>query len=299
MQKTYHRQAVIITAFRNLTQLIELAKILSEVFEVYIHIDKKVSDAVSKVNTLKNMNHVKVYSLYKVNWGGCKHLKAILYLINEALKNENIDFFHIISGEDWPVQNAIDIYERFENEDKIYMNFKELSKMKKKEYWHVGGWQKYYSFLDIFDYKKIPQKLFVKGFVYLQKLLRINRFKELKISLSRGVIWGDLPRKAIVYCFQYAYGNPEFLNFLEYGHASEKFFFQTILLNSADWKDKMVNNNLRYIVYERRNGSYPAVLDQTDYKQIIQGGYIFARKLRTPVSDELISNLMRYTHGMG
>lgn len=156
--------------------------------------------------------------------------------MNEVLKNPEITYFHIISGEDWPVKNVERIYEQFINEECIYLETRKLSEMGKKEYRYISKWQRYYSFLNIFDYKKIPQKLLVKGIVCFQKLIGIDRFKDLDIPLARGVVWGELPRAAVEFCLQYLYSNPEFMNFFEYGHASEEFFFNQyypMLLNGA------------------------------------------------------------------
>ncbi len=287
----YHRQAVIIIAHQGFDQLKSLIELLTPVFEVYVHINKRTPRSEWERFGFEQMQHVKVFSLYKINWGGSNFLKAILYLMNEALKNEKIDYFHIITGEDWPVRNVEEIYQRFRNEKKTYMEFKKLSGMNKKEYRSVSKWQKYYSFLNIFDYKKMPQKIFVKFFVAFQCVMGVNRFKNLEIEMARGVVWGDLPREAVEYCINYLHGNPDFMNYLEYGHASDEFFFQTVLLNSKKWEEKIVNNNLRYIKYERRNGSYPAILDERDMEGIQSGDYIFARKVRMPVSEKIIHEI--------
>ena len=284
----YHKQAVIITAYHNFNQLAVLANMLSKVFEVYIHIDKRVSIEEWKYSNLRCAKHIKVFSLYNVNWGGCNHLKAILHLMDIALKNKDIMYFHIISGEDWPTKNVKEIYNRFIAEDKIYLEVRRMDEMKKMECLYISKWQKYYSFLDVFDYKKIPQKIFVKGLVFFQRIVGIDRFKKLDIELARGVIWGELPRNAVSYCLEYLYENPQFMNFLEYGHASEEFFFHSILSNSAEWKRKIANNNLRYVEYERRNGSYPAILDMKDFEKIKTGNYYFARKITMPISEDLV-----------
>ena len=88
-------QAVVITAYKSFEQLQELAELLSEKFLVYIHIDRRVPK--DKYEALKS-GGIRVYSLYPVNWGGSNHLKAILYLMHEALKEHpDLDYIHIIS----------------------------------------------------------------------------------------------------------------------------------------------------------------------------------------------------------
>ncbi len=285
-------QAVLITAYRNLNQLAQLAELLSKEFEVYIHIDKRVSCSDIENSNLKECEHIKIFSLYRVNWGGCNHLKAILYLMNEGLKNKEITYFHIISGEDWPVRNINEIYNFFEGKDNIYFDCHKLHEVQEKI-----KFQKYYSFMDIFDYKKIPQKIFVKGLVFLQKVLGINRFKHLELELFYGLVWGDYPREAVEYCLEYVYRNPEFMHYLGYGFASEEFFFQSILSNSLYWKQKIENKNFRYMLWKKKNSSYPAILDMEDFSNMIKNEYFFARKVRYPVSKELVDELKKINVG--
>lgn len=223
--------------------------------------------------------------------GGANHLWCILYMIREALKNENISYFHIISGEDWPARNVEEIYDYFENNFSIYHTCVKLKDFQGNRNYYYRKMQQYYSFLNILDYKRTFQKLFVKAFVAIQTCIGVNRLRKLDIELARGLIWGEFPRKAMEYCIDYADNNPEFLIFLEYGFASEEFFFGSILLNSEEWKDKIIQKNFRYMKWEKRNGSYPAVLDESDAASIKEGDYMFIRKVRNPVSNRLIQIL--------
>ena len=287
----HHRQAVIIIAHQGFEQLKSLIELLTPVFEVYVHINKRAPRSEWEKFGFEQMKHVKVFSLYKINWGGSNFLKAILYLMNEALKNEKIDYFHIISGEDWPVRNVEEIYQRFQNEKNVYMHHKKVKEAKGKAGRRVRSFQSCYTFLNIMDFKKIPQKIFTKLFMAFQMCIGVDRTKNLSIELAHGLVFGELPRSAVEYCLDYCYKNPDFLAFLEYGFASDEFFFQTILLDSPEWSKKFVYDNLRYIVWERRNGSYPAILDETDMEGIRSGDYVFARKVRMPVSEKLIHKI--------
>lgn len=214
--------------------------------------------------------------------GGASHLWAILYLCKEALKNKDITYVHIISGEDWPCRTPKEIYDYFEGKDIVCQHFTEISKNK------LIHTQKYYAFVNIINYKKIGWKIFVRGLWLLQKILKVNRLKKIDFPLYLGLIWGDIPRGALEYCFDFVHKNPEFLIFLEYGSASEEVFFGSILMQSPYWKERCAQNNFRYIKWEKRNGSYPAILDETDEEKIKSGDYFFMRKVRMPVSKKLV-----------
>ena len=59
-------QAVLITAYKDIEQLAKLAAILSEDFEVYIHIDKRVSLSQEQRNLItgNGNEHIFLYTLY-------------------------------------------------------------------------------------------------------------------------------------------------------------------------------------------------------------------------------------------
>lgn len=282
-------QAVVITAYKSFEQLQELAELLSEKFLVYIHIDRRVPK--DKYEALKS-GGIRVYSLYPVNWGGSNHLKAILYLMHEALKEHpDLDYIHIISGQDWPTRPVEEIYNFFDGNLDIYMCSESLEDKSVNNLERIRNWQKYYSFLDIFDYKQMKQKLFVKGLVQFQKLMGVDRLKKIDIKLCHGLVWGGMPGKAARACFDFIKENPDFMTFMEYGHASEEFFFQTIFENSKDWKPHLMNQNLRFMLWERKHGSYPGILDEDDLEKIKEGNYMFMRKVEFPISRGLVDRL--------
>ena len=282
-------QACIITAYHKFDQLQSLISLLEKRFEVYVHIDKKADLQWKQI--LKETEHVHIFSKFKVNWGGSEHLKAIVYLMNEATKNPIITYFHIISGDDWPVRGLDEIYDHFEDNDEIDLLTTKLSNMTPEWYRTSVKWQKYYSFLDIFNYKDMKQKIFVKMLVKFQQMIGIDRLKNLDIELAQGLVWGDIPRDAFLYCMEYIHENPEFWEFMTYGHASEEFFFQTILANSEEFSGRITNKNYRYMNWNHKNGSYPAILDLDDLVKIKDETYYFARKIDSQISKELLDQL--------
>ena len=185
-------QAVLITAYHNFTQLSRLSEILSSRFEVYIHVDKKAKKAVVPVN-----DRVHVYSVYNVNWGSCNHLRSILLLMQEALKNDDNTYFHLISGDDWPTRDIDDIYNHFEDNNEIDIMCTKFSSMTKEWYDNCHIWQRYYWWMDCFDYKIIPIKVLVKSIVLFQRLFEVNRLKKLPMiigsdrELAQGLVWGS------------------------------------------------------------------------------------------------------------
>ena len=102
-------QAVLILAHKNIDQVVELCQLLKPYFEIYIHFDKKV-ELTSQQRTELEKNDVKYYSKYNVKWGSYSIVRATVLLMKKALMNKKINYFHLISGQDWPMQSPEKIY---------------------------------------------------------------------------------------------------------------------------------------------------------------------------------------------
>lgn len=95
------KQAILITVYKNFNHLKELIEFFDSNFELYIHIDKKSKILENELASLRGYDIVMlVEQKYKVNWGGFNDLKSILYLEQEALKNHENIYFHLINGHD-------------------------------------------------------------------------------------------------------------------------------------------------------------------------------------------------------
>ena len=90
-------QAILIMAHRDMEQIIELTEILRKKFEVYIHFDTKMNVSSEEKANLQQMG-AHVYQVVNVNWGGWGIAEAARILMQEAMKNPEITYVHVISG---------------------------------------------------------------------------------------------------------------------------------------------------------------------------------------------------------
>lgn len=279
------KQAILITAYTNFKHLLEIIKCFNSSFEFYIHIDKK-SKASKILNVIKAQKNVKyINSKYSVNWGGYNHLKCILHLVNLALNNEDIQYFHLISGQDFPTKNP-EYFTEFltKNYGKDYLSYHEFP----TDRWPNGGIDRieYFNFYDVFNAKS-KQISWIYRAINLQRKLRIKRKLSKKIpKLYGGSTWWTLKRETLLYIQDFTQNNKPLLNRLKYTFCSEEFYFQTVIMNS-EFSKNVVNNNLRFIDWNDRNGSNPAFLDKTDLENINNSENLFARKFRKEISHEL------------
>lgn len=286
------KQAILITAYTNIDHLNFLTDSLSAEYMYYIHVDKKSNIDQCEIEKLSEKKNVVLISQkYNVTWGGINHLKAILFLLQNALKDSDIEYFHLITGHDYPIKSSSEMTSFLEkNRGKEFLEYNKLPYNR----WENGGYDRllYYNVYDCFNGRKGWRNKMIKKLISIQRYLGLKRKypKDFPQDLYGGSTYWTLSRGCIEYVFNYMKENPWYLRRFKYTFCSEEFFFQTLVLNSP-FKENAVNNSKRFIVWEERNGNFPANLDMTDYDDILNSDAFFARKFEPKVSDTLITKL--------
>lgn len=276
-------QAILITAYKDFNHLIDIVDFFDENFRIFIHIDKKSLGFKEIKETLSQKNNVDFISnTIKVNWGGRNHLRAILLLAKEALKNNKIERFHLISGHDFPVKASENFITFFKDNDTEYINCVKMP----IERWPGGGLNRveYFNFYDFVDAKKNRYR--INRIVNFQKKLGFKRRAvKSSIMLYGGETWWSLTRNAVKYVIDYTEESPYLYNRMKHTFCSEEIYIPTVLMNSH-FINKVDINHLRYIDWNDRNGNFPANLDMTDVKKIENNRFFFARKFVFPISND-------------
>lgn len=279
-----HKQAIIITVYKNWEYLEKLVRMLYLEFDIYIHVDKKSKEIQNnEITILETKYKCNVIKKYEICWGGINHLYAVIDLLKLAIKRSYL-YYHIISGEDIPVCSKKDMLARFSNDDMIYITLNETTTMWNERY-------KYYYFLKNKDLRIRKYKWTNNLLLLIQKVCKIcrNHIGQER-HIYKGYLYSSLPYYAVEYVLEYIAQNNDFLKDLSYCLIPEEFFFQTILGNSQ-YRDKIAKKCLRYSVWEYKHGSIPGYLDENDIKQIDEGDFVFARKVNFKYSDKLIEIL--------
>ncbi len=288
------QQAILITAYTNLHHLDKIINLLGPDCNFYIHIDKKSKVTDDVITQISRKENVFISRKYNVNWGGINHLRCILLLLKEAQKNSQNHFFHLITGHDYPIKSEKEV-ELFllNNPGKSFMEYNKLPYNE----WEAGGYDRilYYNLYDCFNARSGWKKSVVRNFIRIQKACGLKRSfpKSFPKEIYGGSTYWSLHKNCVDYVFEYLKENPSFLKRFKYTFCSEEIFFQTILLNSP-FKESIENNSKRFIVWEERNGNYPANLDERDFDTIIKSEALFARKFDYPVSLKLLESIDLY-----
>lgn len=282
-------QAILITAYKNIQHLEEIASFFGNDYNIYIHIDKKSTIDLHQIESLSSKKNVKYISRqYKINWGGFNHLLAILDITRKAYLDKENKYFHLITGHDFPIKPLSD-FDRFyrQNSDRDFLEYHSLP----YDAWPENGLDRLsrYNLYDLIDGRTGWKEIVIKRISKIQKLLHIRRRfpKNFPMQYGGSTYW-SLKRESMKYIFAYMENNPWYLKRFKYTFCAEEIFFQTILINSP-LKENIVNNNMRFIVWENRNGNFPANLDMSDYDLIKHSDALFARKFEYPASELLLS----------
>ena len=282
------KQGILVTAYKRPEWLYRVIEQLGQDFSFFIHVDRKTplrDQERFRELSRSHGNVTFVSNSYKVNWGGFNHLQAILLLSERALES-GMEYCHLITGQDYPVKSASYFGQELTKEIS-YIDYFELPSI----YWG-GGLDRMTLFHlnDVLNRKTIGGKASLVLLAAIQRLFRVERSLPNNVGLYGGSTYWSLNRACLDYVLDFIKRDPSFLDCFRYTFCPEEMFFQTVLLNSP-LRDTLVNDNLRYILWEKRYGSYPAILDSSDVGPILSSTALFARKIAYPESLELVNQI--------
>ena len=292
------KHGFLISAYRNGKTILEQINLLdSPDSYFYIHIDKKsplFNDPVMQGLKAKE-NIIFLENRIKVNWGGFSHLQAIIYLIREALKNKELAYLHLMSDSCCPIKSRKEIFDFFEkNRGKEFIEFVQLPSPN----WYGGGLNRitHFHLHDFINLKSKLKRRIEKYFVKLQELVGVKRTLPTNFStFYGGCTWWTLTRNFLEYAINFIDNNPRFYLRFKHSFCAEEILIHTLLLNSP-FKDNVINDNLRYIDWENRNGNRPANLDDSDLPILLNSKKLYARKFVYPLSYTLLKGIKEKMH---
>ncbi len=257
-------------------------------FDFYIHVDKKAD--IRPFDYLGDIKQVYFIADRTVcNWGGFSLVKAIMKCIDQVQASGiKYDFVNLLSAQDLPIKSTSNIHSFFsKNISKSFLSFDENHDTL---WWKNAGTR--YSQYHFTDNK-------FTGVFLLQRLLNYAMPKR-KILGSFPTIyggskstWWTITSEAAFYLSNYFKVNPKLERSLRYTWGCDEIIIATILMNSP-YKDNIVNENYRYIIFSGDDG-HPDFLTTADFEKITQSKMLFARKFDPKVDAEVIDKIISYT----
>ncbi len=266
----------------------------------YIHIDAKHLDemnADAHVAELRNKPNVTFVPSIKVYWGGVTQVKATLILLREALKDERVCRFTLLSGVDYPVKPIAEINDFFRANQNDYIQYVP----EESSYTHYID--RYY-FYDgkYFDPRtdarqSLSDRLVRFLLLSVQRLtwllvqkLHIRIRSKLPFKYYHGSNWFSLSRHAAEYVTDYLDRNPWVLKRFSHTAVCDESFF-IMLLMRPEYDGTVVNDDLRLKRPDGKLFRGGRCLDITDYDRIKRSPAFWARKMSPDTSAELLDRL--------
>lgn len=277
------RQAILITAYRDMAQLLRLVEWFDSDFEVFIHLDRKCHEDVKQ---FEGREHVHMTKRFCVEWGDFNHLKAIVSLMREAFSHQDLEFFHLITGSDYPAM-TIAQFKAFCEENRN-INYVEHFPLPHSDWGAEGGLNRIRYWWIHPNTHRSAGATITRRIINLQRRLGIRRpFKHFDGHLYGGGTYWSVSREAVGAALDYFDAHPGYLRRFRWTSIAEEICLPSFWTGIGM---PMCNNYKRYIDWGP-DGANPQVLTEKDYDKIIASDALFARKMQSGVSDALIEKL--------
>lgn len=171
------KHAYLILAHGLVNQLHKLIKTLDhERNDIYLHIDKKSTMDLKGIQEVCLKSNVYLVERINVAWGGASIVKAELILLKAAVENGPYDFYHLLSGQDFPLKKQDDILEFFDVHKNIqFISCRKLIEGQDDSY--LNRIKYWYPFQD-----NVKRNSFIGGSIrkvgtIIQRVIGLNRLK--------------------------------------------------------------------------------------------------------------------------
>lgn len=287
------KHAYLVLAHNQKKLLIELLKAIDDSRnDIFLHIDKKSDMDLEDLRKYVKNSRCYFIERFSIGWGGQSLIQVTLRLLKKSTQIENYDYYHFISGQDFPLKSQEEIHHFFDNHRGL-----EFISCKPMEPMYDDRIRYYYYFQDVFGGRTLFNKIAKKMSVYVQKILKIDRIKKKSIRYGIGAQWFSITDRMA----RYVITQQQFIeeNFYKCFCADE-IFLQTLWLNAPFYTEKLKyhsnktqDSNIEEIYYDVvraidwKRGT-PYTYDETDYDMLINSGCLFARKMSEEKSMKLI-----------
>mgnify|MGYP000477664926 CR=1 FL=1 len=292
-----HKHAYLIIAHNEFEILEKLILMLDDQRnDIYLHIDNKVKNFdFPKFFALPLKSRIYFVSRQNVNWGSFSQIECELRLLESAHKG-NYNYYHLLSGVDLPLKTQDEIHNFFISRQGT--EFIHFSKDFDDEI--INRVRLFHIFQDAMGLSrnkviKLIIKSINKSFIFVQKILGVNRLKMNEFKLKYGSQWFSITHDFAAFMLD----SKKWINkYFKYSFCGDELFVQTLAYNSrfrSRLSGEVSKNSYlccrRYIDWERGN---PFIWRTADFNQLINSDYMFARKFSGSIDVNIVEKIYFY-----
>lgn len=290
------RHAYLIMAHNEFDILAELLRdIDDERNDIYLHIDKKVpSFCEEKVRNMVLRGGLYFVPRMNVNWSGYTQIKCEMLLLEEAQKHSKYDYYHMLTGVNFPLKSQDYIHKFFEdNNGKEFIGFDTTSD-------YSARLRYIYLFNEIGKANtSFKKKLYnIRSyFVSLQKMVGFQRKCTKNLIIKKGLVYWSITNNAA----NYILCNKKYIEKLcKHSVCGDEVFVQTIIgmsplkINVYNCKNEF-DGCQREVPwhFEKENGRPENVFIKKDIDYLLQSDKIFAMKFSGKEGLEIIKEIKK------
>jgi Core-2/I-Branching enzyme len=259
----------LILAHKNPSQLHRLiSRLNGEGVSFFVHINRREPEMYHySVATLAEFRNVQFVKPQNIWWGTFSIVNAILVGMQQIVQSGvAYDRLVFLSGQDYPIKSNSDIQKFFTRvADKNYM-----------EYFSISSQNIWTNCEGKYNAKRRTQDFYLR---YHGRMIALPLKRKLPYSMATygGSFWLNLTRECVEYIVGFVENDRKYVGFMKYTFLPDEIFFQTLLLNSP-LRPTIVNDDLRYIDWEKANPTPPATLMVEDFENLRQSSALYARK---------------------
>lgn len=284
--------AILILTYGDMDNLHALIDYYRSRCYIFVHIDKKCRVDRHVLEALRGIPQVRgVYQQKSVHWGGNSILDCELFLLKEAMSHCDATYFHILSGEDFPIcplETFLDFFDK--GYPLNYLSYVHLP----HPLWQDNTYSRFQYFYPYDWGGSVRYPKIVNTVLQLQKKIHFKRrIPDTFPHLYGGSQWMSITRDAVTLLLQYTRKHSAFYRRMFMIFAPDEIYIQTVLCNLLD-KKLLAESNQRFIRWKLENGSCPANLSKEHFFYLSTCGKLIARKMKANVSDELKRIVQKY-----
>lgn len=288
------RHAFLILAYNEFWLLKKLVGFLSDQnCDVYLNIDRRAEISEEDLLYLNSNKTVRLITRRVIHWGGRSVLECELHMMEYALHENRADYFHLLSGQDYPIKPLSEFLAFFERE-----KGKNFLLCEKADFQTIWRRLLLLQPLDWYDERKKWGEKISLGLRKLQMKLGLFRsVRHLPTTIYTGSQWFSITKKACGFVVRYTHDNKFFFRRLRHTFVSDEIYINSILKKYYEDETIVSDDNLRYIRWENENGNNPSNLGTEHFALLASRHEFFARKLTRKYGFELVDMIDRYLLG--